>query len=265
MDKKIIITIPHYNNPAGLINTISSINDPIKIDIVITDDGSEIKLDEHQVRSKYNNKGNIHFIYLDKNYGVGIAANKCLEYVKSKSYKYVARLDAGDISYKNKFSKQIEFLENNNQIMLVGTWARVLDNEGNLLFYIKHPTNHNNIKRKMYLNSMFVNPTVLFKTSILETVSEYPIEYKDAAQDYAFFFKVIKHFKCANMPEVLLDYIIDKNSISTKKRKLQVKNRIKIITENFELGIYPIYGLFRSLVLYFFSRSSTTIIKKRLN
>ena len=33
----------------GLINTISSINDPIKIDIVITDDGSEIKLDEHQV------------------------------------------------------------------------------------------------------------------------------------------------------------------------------------------------------------------------
>ncbi len=265
MDKKIIITIPHYNNPVGLINTISSINDPIKIDIVITDDGSEIKLDEHQVRSKYKNKGNIHFIYLDKNYGVGIAANKCLEYVKNKSYKYVARLDAGDISYKNKFSKQIEFLEKNNQIMLVGTWARVLDNEGNLLFYIKHPTEHNNIKRKMYLNSMFVNPTVLFKTSILETVSEYPIEYKDAAQDYAFFFKVIKHFKCANIPEVMLDYIIDKNSISTKKRKLQVKNRIKIIAENFKLGIYPIYGLLRSLVLYFFSRRSTIIIKKRLN
>ena len=265
MYKKIIITIPHYNNQVGLINTISSINDPIKIDIVITDDGSEIKLDEHQVRSKYNNKGNIHFIYLDKNYEVGIAANKCLEYVKNKNYKYVARLDAGDISYKNKFSKQIEFLEKNNQIMLVGTWARVLDNEGNLLFYIKHPTDHNNIKRKMYLNSMFVNPTVLFKTSILETVSEYPIEYKDAAQDYAFFFKVIKHFKCANMPEVMLDYIIDKNSISTNKRKLQVKNRIKIIAENFKFGIYPIYGLLRSLVLYFFSRSSTTIIKKRLN
>ena len=46
-----------------------------------------------------------------------------------------------------------EFLEKNNQIMLVGTWARVLDNEGNLLFYIKHPTDHNNIKRKMYLTS----------------------------------------------------------------------------------------------------------------
>ena len=265
MGKNLIITIPHYNNPKGLINSISSINESIKIDIIITDDGSEIKFDEHQVRSKYNNKGDIYFLYLDKNYGVGIAANRCLEYVRSKNYKYVARLDAGDICYKNKFLKQIEFLEKNKKIMLVGTWARVLDNEGNLLFYIKHPTNHNNIKRNMYLNSMFVNPTVLFKTSILQTVPEYPIKYKDAAQDYAFFFKVIKHFECANMPEIMLDYVIDKNSISTKKRKLQVKNRINIIIENFKLGIYPIYGLLRSLVLYFFSRGSTTLVKKRLN
>lgn len=265
MDKKLIITIPHYNNPDGLINTVSSINESIKIDIIITDDGSEKKFDEKQIRLKYNNKGHIHFIYLNKNYGVGIAANKCLEYVKSKNYKYTARLDAGDICYRNKFSKQIEFLEKNKKVALVGTWARALDKEGNLLFYIKHPTNHNNIKRNMYLNSMFVNPTVVFKTTILQYVSEYPTKYKDAAQDYAFFFKVIKLFECANIPEVMLDYIIDKNSISTKNRKLQVRNRIKIIAENFKFGIYPIYGLLRSLVLYFFSRSSTTIIKKRLN
>jgi hypothetical protein len=110
---------------------------------------------------------------------------------------------------------------------------------------------------------MFVNPTVLFKTSVLQTVPEYPVKYKDAAQDYAFFFKVIKRFECANMPEVLLDYIIDKNSISTKKRKLQVKNRINIIIENFKFGVYPIYGLIRSVILYFFSRKSTTLIKTK--
>ena len=67
------------------------------------------------------------------------------------------------------------------------------------------------------------------------------------------------------MPEVLLDYIIEEGSISTKKRKLQVKNRIKIIVDNFKLGIYPIYGLLRNIVLYFFSRGSTNMIKKRLN
>ena len=40
----------------------------------------------------------------------------------------------------------------------------------------------------MYLNSMFINPTVVFETAILETVPEYPEEYRYAAQDYAFFF-----------------------------------------------------------------------------
>ena len=265
MDKRLIITIPFYNNPEGLLRSIKSINESFKIDIIIADDGSETKIDEKLIRSVFKNEGNIYFEYLDTNYGVGIAANKCLEFVKNHNYDYVARLDAGDICYKDKFSKQIDFLEKNKQIVLVGTWARVLDHEGNFMFYIKHPTNHNSIKRNMYLNSMFVNPTVLFKASVLKTVPEYPLKYKDAAQDYAFFFKVIRQFECANMPEVMLDYIIDKNSISTKKRKLQVKNRIKIIIENFKFGVYPIYGLIRSLVLYFFSRSSTTMIKKRLN
>ena len=265
MDKRLIITIPHYNNSEGLTRTIKSINESFEIDIIITDDGSKNKLNEKAINSSFKNTGRIFFKYLDKNYGVGIAANKCLEFVKKSNYKYVARLDAGDICYKNKFSKQIDFLEKNKKVVLVGTWARVLDHEGNLMFYIKHPTNHNTIKRNMYLNSMFVNPTVLFKTSVLQAVPEYPVKYKDAAQDYAFFFKVIKRFECANMPEVMLDYIIDKNSISTKKRKLQVKNRINIIIENFKFGVYPIYGLLRNLVLYFFSRGSTTLIKKRLN
>ena len=174
----------------------------------------------------------------------------------------MARLDAGDICYENKFMKQLNFLEANHDIKLVGTWARVLGSNKDFLFNIKHPTHYNQIKRKMYINSMFVNPTVVFETSILETVPEYPEEYRYAAQDYAFFFKVIKHFKCANMPEFLLDYIIDSDSISTKKRKLQVTNRIKIIIDNFRFGFYPVYGLIRNFILYFFSRSSTTSIKK---
>ena len=111
---------------------------------------------------------------------------------------------------------------------------------------------------------MFVNPTVVFNTCILKVVPEYPEKYRFAAQDYAFFFKVINNFKCANLPEVLLDYVSNENSISTTKRKLQVKNRIKIILENFKPGFYPIYGLFRSCILYFFSRSATTLMKKKL-
>ena len=123
MDKKLIITIPHYNNPEGLIQTINSINESFKIDIIITDDGSKIKLDEKLIRSVFKNEGNIYFEYLDTNYGVGIAANKCLEFVKNHNYDYIARIDAGDICYKNKFLKQIEFLEKNYGLYHTLLWG----------------------------------------------------------------------------------------------------------------------------------------------
>ena len=115
MDKRLIITIPFYNNHEGLLKSIKSINESFKIDIIIADDGSETKIDEKLIRSVFKNEGNIYFEYLDTNYGVGIAANKCLEFVKNHNYDYVARLDAGDICYKDKFSKQIDFLEKNKQ------------------------------------------------------------------------------------------------------------------------------------------------------
>ena len=43
------------------------------------------------------------------------------------------------------------------------------------------------------------------------------------------FFNVIKNYECANLPEVLLDYVINDNSISTQKRKLQFKTELKLL------------------------------------
>ena len=59
MDKRLIITIPHYNNFDGLQATIQSINEQFEIDIVITDDGSSLKLNENIIISSYKNQGKI--------------------------------------------------------------------------------------------------------------------------------------------------------------------------------------------------------------
>ena len=42
-------------------------------------------------------------------------------------------------------------------------------------------------------------------------------------------YKIRNNFKAENYPEILLDYLVDEDSISSKYRKQQVKNRIKII------------------------------------
>lgn len=260
---RLIIVMAHYNNPKGLEQSIESIDEKIDIDILVVDDGSSQKPDELLLNKIYK-KGKIYFEYLKENSGVGVAANLGLKIALKKNYELIGRFDCGDIFMKNKCSTQLDYLDKNKDVKLLGTWANVIDHKGGFLHELKHPTDYETIKKKMFLNSMFLNPSVIFYSEIIHTVGDYPERYKRASQDYAFFFKVIKHFKAENYPEILMYYVSDPNSISTKKRRLQVWNRILVIFDNFHFGIYPVYGLIRNIALLFVSRKFTTAIKKRL-
>tara|TARA_R100001369_G_scaffold75638_1_gene104616 strand:+ start:209 stop:1012 length:804 start_codon:yes stop_codon:yes gene_type:complete len=261
---RLVIVMAHYNNPKGLEESIASIDEHINIDVLVVDDGSDSKPNEQLLNQVYKS-GQIYFEYLDQNSGVGIAANLGLALALGKGYELIGRFDCGDLFMKDKCSKQINYLDENKDVKLLGTWANVIDEHGSFLHELMHPADYEVIKKKMYLNSMFLNPSVIFYSEIVNTVGNYPLRYRRASQDYAFFFKVIKHFKAENYPEILMYYVSDPNSISTKKRRLQVLNRIRIIFDNFYFGFYPIYGLVRNMALLLVSRKFTTGIKKRFN
>ena len=88
--KKIILLIPHFNNPVGLKSSILSINEDIPLDILIVDDGSNDKIDLADLQSNYL-CGAIEIEYLSKNQGIEKALNTGLATKKSKNYKYVGR------------------------------------------------------------------------------------------------------------------------------------------------------------------------------
>ena len=58
--------------------------------------------------------------------------------------KYIARMDADDISLSTRLAEQIEFMEKNNEIGIVGTWIEIFGN--NISNKIsKHPKYHNEL------------------------------------------------------------------------------------------------------------------------
>ncbi len=260
--KKIIVVIPHYNNNEGLLNSIKSIEEEINVDLIIIDDGSELKIDQEYLIKSYE-FGNIYFKFLTKNQGIERALNEGLKFAQENEYDLIGRLDCGDFCKKNRFTKQVNYLDENPDVCLLGTWVNVFDENGDLSYILKHPIMYNKIKKRMYINSTFTHPSVVFRTSLIDNVGFYPTNY-EAAEDYAFFFNIIKKFKSGNLPEPLLDYVIDDRSISSKKRKLQVLSRIKIILKNYYLGFYPTYGLIRNLLMFAVSRNFSTRIKKLL-
>ncbi|MFL2643054.1 MAG: glycosyltransferase family 2 protein, partial [Flavobacteriales bacterium] len=146
MYKEIIIIIPCYNNEKGLEKSIASIREKINIDIIIIDDGSKNKLNATRLKQQYKS-GKIFYKRHNENKGIAASLNIGLDFAKEKKYKYIARLDAGDICYKNKFKIQHSYLKKNPEVKLLGTWARVIDEKGKYLFNLKHPIKYKKIKK----------------------------------------------------------------------------------------------------------------------
>lgn len=255
----IAVLIPHYNAFDRLIRSIRSIDEIIEVDLVIVDDGSDVQLKKEDFN--FYQSGNVEVINLFENQGIEHALNTGLKAIQQRDYTYIARLDCGDTCIKDRFAKQLDFLNKNQEVELIGTWVNIVDENGKLLYELKHPIEHENISKKMFLNTMFVHPSVCFRANLVEKIGYYPLKYP-AAEDYAFFFNIVSKYRTANLPDILLNYELNQQSISTKKRKVQVKSRIKVIKKHFYFGIYPLYGLLRNLILLMVSRKLTTNLKR---
>jgi glycosyltransferase involved in cell wall biosynthesis len=264
MKNEIVVLMPNYNDARGLKKSLSLISEHEQIDVLIVDDGSTTDLlDETEIKQSFKGKGQIDFLYMQENGGITKALNHGLAYLKDKEYKYIARLDAGDICLNDRFQVQANYLRNNPDIHLVGSHIIVKDLQGNFLFNIKVPTDPEQMKNRMFVSSSTViHPTIMFKTEILQKISSYPTKYY--TEDYAFYFEVLKEFRISNLDQFLLEKELNPNSMSLKNRKRQASARLAVIKDNFYFGFYPVYGFLRNYILYLVPNSTIISIKKRI-
>lgn len=259
---KIAVVIPYFNYPEKLIASIRSIDETggHAIDIVVVDDGSTDKLDLKTIEDyRY---GKIHLITFKENQGVNFARNAALEWiVEQGEYSLIGFLDAGDFCLPNRFKIQIEYLKNNPEVKLIGSQVNFVNMNREFLYTTKLPSKYAELKKMFYLNSQVFQPAAMMKTEIISKIGYYPKTYK-IATDYGYFFKILERFRVENIDIPLIDYVVDDTSISSTKRKEQVRTRIRVILEHFYFGYYPIYGLLRNIALLFVSRDFSDRIKR---
>lgn len=262
VESKIIVLLAHYNDNNRLKQAIQSVNETIPVDVLIVDDGSKIRPNLEELQELYKG-GKLIVELLEKNVGSEKARNHGLEIISKLSYKYVGAMDSDDLNKENRFSKQFHYLEQHDDVKLLGSWCDCVDSKGNFLYTLKYPQSYEEIKKKMYINSMFAHATLFFRSEVLHTIGFYPEENK-WAEDYAFAFKIMRKYKVENYPEALIFYTINEKGISSMHRRGQVISRLRIILDNFYFGFYPIYGLLRNLPLVFVSRGLLDSMKRIL-
>ncbi|WP_374170977.1 glycosyltransferase [Klebsiella variicola subsp. variicola] len=266
--KKCVILIPSYESSSeDLIKTIESL--PLEHDIFFVDDGSQQSLEKTlmTIYSEDNKfyKYNIKVLTLSSNQGIERALAAGIKSV-ANHYEYIARMDVGDVQKEGKIAKQIFFLDHNSDYVIVGTWADFINKKGDVLFTSQLPTDDISIRKKMFINNMFVHPSVVMRSSAVLRVGNYSDKFK-ACEDYDLFFRLLNIGKGYNLPISLLNYEVSPGSISSLKRNIQVINRIRIILDNFRFkkyGFYPYYGLLRNIIMLLVGRNITTYLRKIL-
>ena len=152
---------------------------------------------------------NIKNIGLTKSLNIGL---------KTAKGKFIARMDADDISLQNRFQKQLTFLNSNQEYVACGTFSSIINENGNIKGTYKIPTTHEDILNKFAYHNPVIHPTLMIRHEVLTTNKILFNENLRYAQDYDFIGKLLMVGKLANIPEKLVYYRLSSTQISNKNR-----------------------------------------------
>ena len=147
-----------------------------------------------------------------------MSLNKAAEASKGK---YLARMDADDISVENRFEKQVVYLEENTDIDLICSNFYFINDDSQIIDREFAYLSQRQLKRLLTVWNTIHHPTVMMKKEVFLNVGV----YRDfpCAQDYDLWLRMLnKNCSFYMMPDKLLKYRIRNNSTTSSKRLLQV-------------------------------------------
>jgi glycosyltransferase involved in cell wall biosynthesis len=145
---------------------------------------------------------------------------------------YIAINDADDLSLPRRLEKQIDFLNKNPEVAVVGASAYIMDKSGRIKRSFPKSTDIREIIQVILNDTPVIHGSVLMNREIIVSQGGYDEEYR-ICQDYALWSSLIrKGFKIANIPEKLVVIRHYMDSISFKESDAQTLENGKIIYEN---------------------------------
>lgn len=173
----------------------------------------------YAVAEKYVKRypGKFILIKNERNMGLNYTLNHCLEYVDTK---YVARMDGDDLSYPERFEKEINFLETNPQYAIVSTRMEYFDERG---VFGRSNADGEPVYENIVKGTPFIHAPCMVLKEAYDAVEGYSVSKKLLrVEDYELWVKMYAAgYRGYNLPEVLYRMRDDRNA--TKRRKFRYR------------------------------------------
>jgi glycosyltransferase involved in cell wall biosynthesis len=234
--KQISVVMSVYNEPVEwLQRSIDSILAQTfeAFEFIIINDNPQRQENKDILKDYGSRDGRISIIENDENLGLAESLNKGIRQAQGK---YIARMDADDISLPERFELQHQFLEKHKDVFLVGTSAQIMDRNGLLREKTIMHGSHEQIVDDLLAGKMaFYHSTIMLRNE--------GFLYRDklnTVEDYDFYLNLLFNGKrFSNIKEVCLNYRMSGQGISMTKKRRQVilgKLALKFYHEKLQNG-----------------------------
>lgn len=147
------------------------------------------------------------------NCGLGSTLNRLCYLADTR---FIARMDADDISAPERFAKQMAYLRDHPEIAMLGTGGYFFTADGvTPMAGVCH--GHDRIRAKLLRGKAGVcHPSVIFSKAAFLSAGGYRIA--GAGEDIDFCLRLSEYGKVANLPDLLYGYRVDNFSLSMRRR-----------------------------------------------
>lgn len=224
---RVTVLLPVYNAARYVKAAVQSVRDQTFSDFecLLLDDGSFDG--SKDILDEFANMDPRFKVHSWANCGVAKTSNRGLAI---SSGELIMHMDADDISFPDRFAKQVDFLEHNPACVALGTKTLLMDSEDFPICEFGGIPDHDAIDSEHMAGrgGALANPTALIKKSALLSVGGY-CEDNAAAHDIDLYLRLAEVGLLANLPEILLLYRQHSESMGYKRASEQILDARKAV------------------------------------
>lgn len=222
---RVSVVMPVYNGEKYLREAVDSILMQTFTDyeLIIIDDNSTDRTADI-LRAHPDER--IKLIKNDQNCGISLTLNRGISTAQGE---YIARMDCDDICSPERFMAQVQFLDENPSIDIVGSWLEIIDQNSKptekMWKYIRPAMG---LRWVTFFNIPVAHPAVMVRRRIFDFfAAQYDVS-EEPAEDYGLWTRINLKIRFSNIQSALLKYRVHEFSISKARNTRQYETACKI-------------------------------------
>ncbi len=226
------ILLPAYNTEKYIEESIQSVlrQSFSNFELIILNDGSTDRT--QSIIDRYASLDDRIVPIIQKNIGLVSTLNKGIELANGK---FIARIDGDDPWMNEKLSEQVEALESDDSLVLIGGGFEVIDEHGYYIETIFPPTQDSDLRRSLMLRNVFGHAGVVMRTSAVKKAGGYRSDF-GPTEDYDLWIRLSDLGTLMNIPHPVYRYRINRSGISQQNSSRQAIETKKHVERLWQRG-----------------------------